>query len=237
MRELLTDNISLIQQMDPLGGHCALPALPGVLKPRLREIDSLSSWIYCFVAYVAIRSQEPRTRDMLAYARLLVREPQRHGGRGWLDYDYIFRQQAAIDPSLHWNTLHPGIQAATMVGGLPSTGTFCTLCRGSDHPTSNCALAYLHGATSKGPGTFQGATSFSRPRDQFRRPESILGICVSWNKGKCVYPGVCTYRHICATCHQSHMARDCDKTAENSEYKRHLQYTRPQRAGHQGQRR
>ena len=114
---------------------------------------------------------------------------------------------------------------------------FCSLCRGSDHPTSNCALAYLHGATGKGPGTFQGATSFSRPKDQCRRHKSILGICVSWNKGNCVYPGVCTYRHICATCHQSHMARDCDKTVENSEYKRHLPYTRLQRAGHQGQRR
>ena len=35
---------------------------------------------------------------MLAYARLLVREAQRHGGRGWLDYDRIFHQQAALDP-------------------------------------------------------------------------------------------------------------------------------------------
>ena len=178
MRELLTDNISLNQQIDVLWGHCALPALPGVLKPRLRKIDSLSSWIYCFLAYVVIRSQEPRTRDMLAYARLLVREAQRHGGRGWLDYDRIFRQQAAIDPSLQWNTLHPSIQAATIVGGLPGSGTFCTLCRGSDHPTSNCTLAYLHGTTDKGPGTFQGTTPFSRARDQFRRPESVLGICL-----------------------------------------------------------
>ena len=37
---------------------------------------------------------------MLAYARLMVREAQRHGGLGWLDYDRVFRQQAALDPSL-----------------------------------------------------------------------------------------------------------------------------------------
>ena len=41
---------------------------------------------------------------MLAYAHLKVREAQRHGGSGWLDYDRVFRQQEALDPSLRWNT-------------------------------------------------------------------------------------------------------------------------------------
>ena len=209
MRDLLTNNISLIQQMEAFNGHCTLPALPGMLKPRLREVSSLASWIYCFLAYVAIRAQDPTTRDMLAYARLLVREAQRHGGSGWLDYDWVFWQQAAIDRLLQWNTLHPGIQAAMMMGGGPGSGTFCILCRGSDHLASNCALPYLHETTGKGPGTNQSAVLSPKTRDQFRRcPESELSIFVSWNKGNCIYPGTCNYRHICATGHQQHMARD-----------------------------
>ena len=55
---------------------------------------------------------DPTTRDQLAYARLIIREALRHGGAGWLDYDRAFRQQAAADPSLRWNTLLPGLLAS-----------------------------------------------------------------------------------------------------------------------------
>ena len=86
----------------------------GPARPRLREVASLATWCYCFMGYVAIRSSDPIARSQLAYARLLIKEAQRHGGLGWLDYDRAFRQQAAADPSLAWNTLNPGLQASTM---------------------------------------------------------------------------------------------------------------------------
>ena len=97
MRDLLTDNVSLIQQLDTFGGNHAFPSLPGMLRPHLREVTSLPSWIYCFLAYITIRANDQGVRDMLAYARLLDREAQRHGGSGWLDYDRVFRQQAALE--------------------------------------------------------------------------------------------------------------------------------------------
>ena len=56
MRDLLTDNVSLIQQLDTFGNH-TFPLLPGMLRPRLREVTSLPSWIYCFLAYIAIRAK------------------------------------------------------------------------------------------------------------------------------------------------------------------------------------
>ena len=79
MRYLLKDNVSLIQQLDTFGGNHAIPSLPGMLRPRLREVTSLPSWIYCFLAYIAIRADDQGVWDMLAYARLMVREAQRHG--------------------------------------------------------------------------------------------------------------------------------------------------------------
>ena len=130
MHELLRDNISLTQQLEALGGQ-PLPVLPaaGVLRPRLREITSITSWMYCFLAYIAIRADNPgTTRDMLAYARLVLRESLRHGGRGWIDYDRVFRQQAALDSTLSWKTLHPGIQAATLLGQSEAPGSVCTIC-------------------------------------------------------------------------------------------------------------
>ena len=68
-----------------LGGQHAVPSLPGMLKSRLREVCTLPTWVYCFLAYVAMRTEDDQVRDMLAYARLIIRESQRHGGAGWLD--------------------------------------------------------------------------------------------------------------------------------------------------------
>ena len=125
---LLVDNVSLLQQLDTFGGHHTFPSQPGMLKPRLRDVTSLPSWIYCFLAYIAIRANDQDVQDMLAYARLMV---QRHGGSSWLYYDRVFCQHGALDPSLRWNTLHPGIQAATLVGHTASSTLLCSMCRES----------------------------------------------------------------------------------------------------------
>ena len=122
----------------------------------------------------------------------------------WVDYVQVFRQQAAIDHTIQWNTLHPGIQAATLVGQGPGTSIFCTQCREPDHTADHCALTYLRQPTLAGTPNNPASTR-PRPRPG-RHPESLLGICVSWNKGRCVYPGTCTFRHVCVTCHQNHMA-------------------------------
>ena len=73
------------------------------------------------MGYLAIRTPDPATWSQLAYARLLIKEAQCHGGLGWLDYDRAFRQQAATAPSPAWNTLNPVLpilsQADRFLGG------------------------------------------------------------------------------------------------------------------------
>ena len=34
-----------------------------------------------------MKEADPHICDMLAYARLIIQEAQRHGWSGWLDYD------------------------------------------------------------------------------------------------------------------------------------------------------
>ena len=128
IRGLSADNVSHLQQLDTVGGHHTFPSQPGMLKPRLRDVTSLPSWIYCFLAYIASRANDQDVQDMLAYARLMVREAQRYGGSSWLYYDRVFCQNGALDPSLRWNTLHPGIQAATLVGHTASSTLLCSMC-------------------------------------------------------------------------------------------------------------
>ena len=161
-----------------------------------------------------MRTTDPSTRDQLAYARLIIKEAQRHGGMGWLDYDRAFRQQAANDPSMRWNTLSPGLQASTIFGHRPpGQGSFCTLCRVVDHSRTQCALVCLE------PSVPSTAASF-RPTTRSSSTQRRYNVCISWNKGVCVFPGQCTFRHVCATCQSAnHKAKDCAKTPDTSAYK------------------
>jgi hypothetical protein len=215
MRELLADNISLMQQLEGFGTQFTAPALPRALKPRLREATSLPSWMYCFLAYLGIQTTDPLTRNGLAYARLIIREAQRHGGNGWLDYDRLFRQQAALDPALRWDTLHPDMQAATLAGRPVGNSPFCTLCREPDHTADHCALSYLRQPSSNPPPGRSGAVDYGRRS----RTESQHRVYISWNRGRCNYSGSCRYRHVCASCQQLHMAKSCPHTSAESEYR------------------
>ena len=230
MRDLLADNVALHGQLEDLHGTAPLAATALQFRPHLREVPSLQSWMYCFAAYVAVRSSDPVTRDLLAYARPVIREALRHGGNGWQEYDRSFRRQTAIDPSIPWNTLLPGLQASTLVGSGTGAGVFCTLCREPDHSAPQCALApvqqpilptpnsVLHHNRPPLPAHYTPAVrrTFRPPR----RPETTLTICGSWNRGTCSFPGSCTYRHVCGYCQLDHKGIECPTAPEGSEYHR-----------------
>ena len=207
MRDLLGDNIALTQHFESVNDNFPAFVLPASSRPRLREVASLPSWIYCFLTYLAVGTSDQTTRDRLVYARLILREALRHGGKGWLDYDRLFRQQAASNPSLPWNALHPSLVASTILGQRPGSGTFCTICQGFDHLPSQCAMAYLQHPTRQG-GSL-------RPVRQGQT------VCWSWNEGRCSFhPALCFRQHVCATCGSSqHRARDCRDTPADSRYK------------------
>ena len=97
MRDLLADNIALLNQVSSLHGTLPLP-LTTVNCTRLREVPSFVSWLYCFNAYMAVWTSDPSTRDMLTYSRLLIQEALRYGGDGRMEYDRVFRKQRSINP-------------------------------------------------------------------------------------------------------------------------------------------
>ena len=170
MRELMANN-ALLQQLEAINTPIPVQTL-GPNRARFRDVSSLPTWIYCFLGYMAILTPDQRTHDQLAYARLVIREAQQHGGNGWLDYDRAFRQQAAADPSRRWNTLEPGLHAATMFGQAGTQPTFCTLCHGTDHSRPQCALSYIYPLPPR-PSPQQ--------RQASNRPSQGVEICKSWN--------------------------------------------------------
>ena len=207
MRDLLGDNVAVKQHFEELHGSVGLHILPMTSRPRVREVTSLPSWVCCFLTYLAVGTSDPAVRDKLTYAVLLVREAMRHGGQGWLEYDRLFRQQVAINPTLSWNVIHPALQATTILAQRAS-GMYCVTCQECDHVAAQCALSQLHPPALRGSGPTQ--VSARNPGQAGMSSRVSSRICNSWNDGACAYPGTCTYRHICSVCFRtSHQAKDC----------------------------
>lgn len=208
MRELLGDNVAVRGHLDEIRDSMGASVLQVSSRPRVREISTLSAWLCCFLSFLAVGTTDMVTRERLAYAILLIRESLRHGGSGWLEYDRLFRQQAALDPTLPWNVIHSGLQATTVMAHRGS-GTACSICHDCDHAAPACALAQLQQQSTTRPQQSstrpQQSSTRAQPSRQGPRP-----ICNSWNTGACIYPGTCTYRHICLNCSAAnHPACEC----------------------------
>ena len=140
MRELLSDNMALLSQLEDLPSQNAVAARPH----RLREIESPLSWVFCFLVYIAIRTEDKEIRDMLSYARLIIQEAQCHGGAGWLEYDkWFLQQQAALTCKHPWNELNSSLHAATVMSLRSGERKSCKLCKEPDHSEAQFALASM----------------------------------------------------------------------------------------------
>ena len=204
MRDLLWDNSLLRGHYESLQGGLGIHFLATSSRPRVRDISSLSEWVCCFLTYLAVQTPDQATQERETYGLLAVREAMQHGGRGWIDYDRLFLQQAELNSSLRWNVIHPELQATTVLSQrIPGAGLFCSVCQECDHEAHQCALAQL-----------QLPSTRHTPTSTHPAGCSLGRICSSWNDGACLYPGSCNYRHICLVCFQhSHRARDCRHSA------------------------
>ena len=161
---------------------------------------------------------------MLAYMRLIIREATKFGGYGWLTYDAVFRrnQEGLSQP---WNVIDPSLHIAYIASQEHNPTPPCQHCNESDHPSSSCALAPLIPLTRGSPRDFppgKGRTTTSRgrrPSPYTQRPR----LCHSWNKGRCSFPGVCAFTHVCATCEGGHPAKDCARLPPDSPFRAPLQ--------------
>ena len=123
MKELLPDNIIAMENVTQA---------PSQQKPKQREIRSILTWLPAFITYTAILADHVpyRTRELLAYMHLIIREARRSSDNGWLNYDRIFRQNAAANPLLSWANLDPSLHASFCSKSSRST---CSLCNEPDH--------------------------------------------------------------------------------------------------------
>ena len=219
MKELLGDNIALMQRVEEMQGlqqQSAWLSRPNLA--RMRDIHSPLQWVYCLLAYIAIRCQDQSVRNMLTYGRIILHLALKHGGSGWLEYDRTFRQQAAADPTIPWNILNPSLMASSVLSvSSAHSGTLCPHCQEVDHRGYDCALTsidpFLDSPRHRThpPSTFRHRLPRTGPLD------SSGEICRRFNRGLCNDHNSCRFRHVCSVSEckkEGHGAFNCPLRAE-----------------------
>ena len=109
-KELLSDNISLLKKLQEVGQFYLTPLSALSTASKLRSVKDPLSWAFCFLVFLAAKTESQEARELVAYGQLVIHLARKHGGKGWLAYDTLLRQQLAA-----------------------STGNMCSICK-------NCAF-------------------------------------------------------------------------------------------------
>lgn len=205
MAELLRDNMELERRRDTR--EVSSNAFGLNQQPNRREVPDLLSWVQCFGMYAAVLSSSypERVQELYAYQTMIVREARRCGGKGWLSYDQMFRQHAAVRAT-DWSKLNNSLYATTFLQQQNGRGRTCVHCMETNHVSNDCSLAPVR------PGRLpsQSRTEFSADSDEKGNKGRSSKICYSWNDGRCAIGPYCRYRHICAKCgSNAHKAMHC----------------------------
>ena len=143
LKELLPDNAALLTRLQELG-HIPAAAMPAHISGlKLREINNPLTWVFTFLSFIAAKTTSEPTRDLVAYAQIVIQLAQRHGGLGWITYDQSFRQQMAGGAAVPWKEVNASLLSATVLAPQPECTTrrlHCSFCQGADHSSQECAL-------------------------------------------------------------------------------------------------
>lgn len=184
---------------------------------RLREINNPLTWVYCFLTFIAAKTNCETTRSLAAYAQIVIQLARKHGGSGWMAYDHHFRQQLAGGADLQWNDINNSLMSATVLAPPPDDAhkrTVCSICRGDDHIAAECALGSLQPATTHSHQQQQLST-LTKPK---QRPHPYRGwesLCKNFNRGGCPLEAAqCRFEHCCILCDKpGHGAKECNEKA------------------------
>ena len=86
-------------------------------KQKKFQVVSITDWILAFSIFAAITVQlkPERAVTLVTYTTIIARLAREVPGWVWFRYDRLFRQAAAVNPSLAWDRKEPDIWLAAMV--------------------------------------------------------------------------------------------------------------------------
>ena len=106
-KELLPDNMGLRHHLMKAGWGATHSQVS-----NSREIKDMTTWVHCFMLFVAAKVDSEETRQLMAYGQIIIMLATKHGGLGWHFYDAHFRQLVSAGQHLPWAEINPSIMLA-----------------------------------------------------------------------------------------------------------------------------
>lgn len=157
-----------------------------------RQVADLSSWLEAWNRYLCTRvaCHPAMALELVKYQTLIIMFFSRHYPQQVVEYDKLFRQAAALDQTIRWDSIKEDIY----VWALTQRSNF--------RPIS----ARLGPPPGEGPAT--RATS-----DKASHTSAGKEICKRYNIGKCIRGEECVYAHVCwhPGCQGQHPGKGCPK--------------------------
>ena len=153
---------------------------------------------------MAVLTTDPQIRDILENCRIIIKEVVRHGGH------WLARVQPHIPAASSRRQFTAMEYVASRVAGGYFSGVswfqlgnyiYLLLMPEPNHNANQCTLTVMQQRVR---------SPFETPRNfdsHYRRSETVLRICASWNRGTCALPHSCTYMHICTVCQRRHTCK------------------------------
>ena len=131
----------------------------------------------------AVCSSPSSLPDLSKYKLLIIQTARHFSGSAWLEYDLVFRKDAAASGLSDWSRMNLDLYNF-----------------------------HLRSPAMASPPLLQSSSStVSAPLPAASHDTSLVPpFCHSWNDGQCHWPfGRCKYRHCCSNCEGEHTQINC----------------------------
>jgi hypothetical protein len=212
------ENLEFVEMSDLLQeawvADAAGPSSPSVKHlGRRPPVSDILVWAECFTAMAAVLSQKypMKSLELFAYPCRIFHAARIYDSHLWVNYDQIYRRQAASRRSLDWSVEDQSLYNETF-GGRAKQFTRCKFCLGESHTFDVCPemplvqlpVSLVSPAAAPTP---PGLAPSRSPLPQ--QPIARSGeVCRKYNEDRCYYRQ-CRHTHVCSTCAGLHPALSC----------------------------
>ena len=108
-------------------------------RRRCIPVTDILTRTQCFasLAIVLSRNHPEQTSDLLAYLSTIVRCHKKFNGLGGVQYDAVFRRQAAITRDLNWGRVNPTLYSICLAGQARHLIRY-RICLSINHASEQC---------------------------------------------------------------------------------------------------
>ena len=189
---------------------------------KKQPVTDILTWLQCFGIYVGVLAKQypEAVSELMAYMVVIIKASQRYAGLAWVNYDTLYRRQAAAKKCRVWSQTNTSLFNLCFTGQLKDIEQ-CHQCGTVSHTSSDCPqrnegeenvpARLLHSLETVAAALTSRSGHFnSQKGEEFGRRKNT-GICNKYNEQNCHYAW-CRYRHVCLLCGGNHPKTLCDQS-------------------------